>query len=155
MIFTAAGIAAGAGKVAKGIGKFLQAVPLWVWLAVAIAGTWWWDRGAQYDAGVAAAEAQCALDNATADAEAKAAQDTRDKEGHGIDKASDERAADAVLDTRTATAKAVETIRYEIRTIEVPAGCPTGLPDRVRDEGRAAVERARAAGAEVRKGRDP
>lgn len=149
------GIAAGAGRVAKVVGKFLKAVPLWVWLVLVVAGAWWWDRGNQYDAGVAAAEAQCALDNATADAEAKAAESARDKEGQGIDKASDDRAADAVLDTRTTTAKAVETIRYEIRTIEIPAGCPTALPDRVRDEGRAAVERARSAGAEVRKGRDP
>ena len=154
---------AAAGLIAKDVSKVLwgwvREVPLWVWAVAIAAALWWWDRDNQFDAGVAAGgaaeNARWVAAQEKADREARAAEEKRDKDAAAITEKSDERAQDAVVETRTETAKAVERVHYVTREILVPAGCPVGLPDSVRDEGRAAVERARRAGSQVRAGTDP
>lgn len=139
----------------KGLWKLITAVPWWAWLALALVCAWWLDRGAQYDAGVQDENARWVAAQAEADRKAREAQQKRDQESARIDQQSDERARDATVETRTETAAAVETIRYEIRTVEVPASCNRPLPGIVRDDLAAAVRAANAAGGELRAGQHP
>lgn len=139
----------------KGLWKFITAVPWWAWLALLLALAWWYDRGAQYDAGVHDENARWVAAQAEADRKAREAEQKRDQESARIDQQSDERARDATVETRTETAAAVETIRYEIRTVEVPAACNRPLPGVVRDDLAAAVRAANAAGGELRAGQHP
>lgn len=141
--------------VAKGVWGFLRAVPWQAWAVAAVLLVGWRYGEHRYDAGVADENARWLTAQARADAYAKAAEEARDKVAEEINTSTSDQAHEATVDTRTDTATAVERVRYEIRTIEVPAGCPTDLPAGVRDEGRAAVDRARAAGGQVRAGRNP
>lgn len=105
----------------------------------------WWVGSSIYGAGEAAERARWQRAQAAADAKqlhknAKA-RDTSDS----VQADTRDTAAEAVADTRTETVRIVERVRYETRRIEVPADCPVHLPDSVRDAGRAAVDRARAA----------
>lgn len=138
-----------------GAWKFLRAVPWQAWLVAAVLLVGWRWGEHRYDAGVAAESARWVAAQAEADRQAKAAKEKRDRVATDVSAATTERAHEATTKTRTETAAAVERVKYETRTIVVPAACPTGLPAVVRDEGRAAVERARSAGREVRAGRDP
>lgn len=141
-----------AGKAAWG---FLRAIPWQAWVVAAVLLIGWRYGEHRYDAGVAAENKRWVDAQAKADADAKAAAEKRDKDAGAINTSTTERAHEASVETRTETASAVERVRYETRTIEVPANCPVGLPDRVLDEGRAAVDRARTAGGPLRAGRDP
>lgn len=140
---------------AKGAWSFLRAIPWQAWAVAAVLLIGWRYGEHRYDAGVADEKARWVAAQVKADAEAKAAEEARDKAAESINADTSQQAHEAAVESRTETATAVERVRYEIRTIEVPAGCPTALPDRVRDEGRAAVERARAAADQVRAGRNP
>lgn len=82
---------------------------------------------------------------AAAVAEARSDEVDRDRAADTIATDTREEAQAAQRTTQQETTQAVEVIRYVTHTIEVPVGCPVGLPDRVRDEGREAVRRARAA----------
>ena len=146
--------AAGAIALAKGALGFLRAIPWQVWAVAAVLGAGWYYGEVRYDAGVAAEKARWTKAQADADRQARAATEARDKAAEGVNSATTERAHEATVATRTETAAAVERVRYVTHTIEVPADCPVGLPDRVLEEGRAAVDRARAAGREVRAGSD-
>lgn len=139
---------------AKAVWGFLRAIPWQAWLVAAVLFVGWRYGEHRYDAGVTAENGRWVAAQAKADADAKAAEEKRDKEAAAIDTSTTEAAHEATVETRTETATAVERVRYVTRTIEIPAGCPTALPDVVRDEGRAAVERARAAGGEVPAGKD-
>lgn len=143
------------GAAAKAVLGFLKAIPWQLWLGLALFVAVWQYGDHRYDAGVATERAAWQKKQRKADEAARLAQAERDESADKVNLSSDARAAAAVTDTRTETAAAVERVRYEIREIEVPAGCPVALPDRVRAEGRAAVERARAAGDPLRAGRDP
>lgn len=139
---------------AKGVWGFLRAIPWQAWAVAAVLLVGWRYGEHLYDAGVADENARWVAAQAKADADAKAAEQARDKAAESINTSTTDQAHEATVESRTETAAAVERVRYEIRTIEVPAGCPTALPARVRDEGRAAVERARTAGSQVRAGRN-
>ncbi len=141
--------------VAKGAWRVLRAVPWWGWLALALAGAWLWDRSSQYDAGVAAENARWVEAQREADRKAKEQQDKRDQDAAKIANQSDGRAKDAVVETRTETAAAVERVRYETRVIEVPASCDRPVPVSVRDEFAKAIATANAARGPVRAGRNP
>lgn len=140
---------------AKGAWAFLRAIPWQAWAVAAVLLIGWRYGEHRYDSGVADERASWVAAQAKADAEAKAAAAKQAQDAAAINNSTTDRAHEATVETRTETAAAVERVRYETRTIEVPANCPTGLPDRVRDEGRAAVDRARAAGSPLRAGRDP
>lgn len=144
-----------AGGVLKAIGGFLKAIPWQVYAAVAVllAGWWWGEQ--RYDAGVLAERGRWEEAQREADEAAARRRAARDAAAAEVATESDKRAADAVTETRTGTAAAVERVRHEVRTIVVPADCPVALPERVQQEGRAAVDRARAAGRPLREGRDP
>lgn len=138
-----------------GAWNFLRAIPWQVWTVAALVIAIWCYGDNRFEAGVADERARWNASQAEADR--KAAEDTakRDAAAEEVNATTTERAHEATVETRTETAAAVERVRYVTRTIEVPANCPTGLPDVVRDEGRAAVERARAAGDPLRAERDP
>lgn len=137
------------------IWKFLRAIPWQVYAVAALLLAGWLYGQHQYSAGVDAANARWTAAQADADREGKTAEAARDKAATGVNTAATERAHEATVETRTETAAAVERVKYVTRTIHVPADCPVALPDVVRDEGRAAVERARAAGSALRAGRNP
>lgn len=139
----------------KGIWKFIAAVPWWAWAALLVGLLWLHDRGAQYDAGVQDENARWVAAQEAANREAREAQQKRDKEAARIDDKAEWRAQEATVETRTETAAAVEKIRYEIRTIEVPDSCNRPLPGVVRDDLAAAVRAANAAGGELRAGQHP
>lgn len=149
-MITAAAAVAGAVKAARWLASVFARVPWQAWLFIALVAAFWWHGERRYDAGVSDERArwQAAQAKATAKAADKSAR--RDEAARAANADAGKQAAQAVTETRTQTAAAVERVRYETRTIYVPAGCPTALPDRVRDEGRAAVERARAAGSGLR-----
>ena len=138
----------------KGVWKFITAVPWWAWLVLLLAASWLYDRGAQYDAGVRAENARWVAAQEAANREAREAQQKRDKEAARIDDKAEGRAQEATVETRTETAAAVEKIRYEIRTVEVPASCTRPMPGVVRDELASAIAAANAAGGQVRAGHD-
>ena len=146
---------AAVGGALKGVGAFLAAIPWQVYAAAAVllAGWWWGEH--RYDAGVLAERGRWEAAQKRANEEAEARRAERDAQAEDVAVDSDHRAAEAVTETRTETAAAVERVRHEVRTIVVPADCPDALPERVQQEGRAAVERARAAGRALREGRDP
>lgn len=139
----------------KGLWKFITAVPWWAWLVLLLAFSWWYDRGAQYDAGVRDENARWVAVQEAANLKAQEDEHKRDKEAAHIDDKAEGRAHEATVETRTETAAAVETIRYEIRTVEVPASCNRPLPGIVRDDLAAAVRAANAAGGELRAGQHP
>lgn len=134
---------------------FLRAIPWQVWAVAALLAFGWWYGASRYRAGEDDATARFAVAQDQANREAIAAAVKRDADARKIDDESSQRAATAVADTRAATAAASERARYESHAASIPAGCPVGLPVRVRDEGRAAVDRARAAGSSLREGRNP
>lgn len=144
-----------AWQLLKAFGGLLRAVPMWVWLVAALLIAWHFDRGEQYQAGVDAEKARQVAAQLEADREAKAKQDERDQDAAQISRQSDERAQDAVVETRTETAAAVERVRYETRVIEVPVGCDRPLPVGLRDEFAKAVDAANAASRGLRAGADP
>lgn len=139
----------------KPVGAFLRAIPWHVWLAAAVLFVGWRYGAHQYDAGVADTNAKWEAAQREANTAARDAQDKRDDTAADIATDSDKRAAQQVADTRSTTAAAAERVRYEIRTVEVPAVCDGAVPVGVRDEFSAAVSRANAAGSALRKERDP
>jgi len=139
----------------NGLWALLRRLPWQVWAAAALVAAFWWWGGHRYNAGVAAERARWEAAQAEADRKAREAEAKRDAAAAAVNDKAAARASEAATEVRTETAAAVERVRYVTRTIDVPADCPAGLPDLVRDEGRAAVARARAAGDQVRAGRDP
>lgn len=137
------------------IGKGLRAIPWQVYAVAALALAVWLYGEHQYNAGVDAENARWTAAQVEADRKAKEAEAKRDQAAAGVNAATAAKASEHSADIRTETAGAVERVKYVTRTITVPANCPAGLPDSVRDEGRAAVERARAAGSPLRAGRNP
>lgn len=138
----------------KGAWGFLRAIPWQVWAVAALLGAGWYYGDVRYEAGVAAENTRWTKAQAKADREAKAATEGRDKAAEEVNSASDERGHAATVETRTETAAAVERVNHEMQRAAVPADCPGTLPERVQQEGRAAVDRARAAGDSLRTGRD-
>ena len=129
---------------------FLRAIPWPVWAALLLALAVWRYGELRYRAGVVDCEAAQVEALARAYSQQQARTARRDATAAGIAEATRTQATEATIQTRTQTAAAVERVRYVTRTIEVPAGCPVGLPERVRDEGAAALARARAAAGELR-----
>lgn len=152
-------IGAAAGPLLGAMARAARAVPVRIWVSIAIAAVivvaWRWDRAEQYRAGVDAEAARWAAAQAEADREAARAEARRDRTSSDISTQSDERATDAVVETRTETAAAVERVRYETQVIEVPVGCDRPLPVGVRDEFAKAIAAANAAGRQVRAERNP
>lgn len=140
--------------VVKAIFGALRAIPWWAWVVFALIGAAYWYGERRYDAGQAAERAMWEDAQALAEKEAKADEEARDRASKAVSDESANAAQDAVVETRDETASAVERVRYVTRKIVVPADCP-GLPDSVSDEGRAAVERARAAQGPVRAAGNP
>lgn len=144
-----------AKSLAKGAWKFLRAIPWQAWLFLAFVAAAWWYGEQRYAAG----EADVRKEWAEAIARGKKRHNDlvaqRDAATKQVNSVTNWDAQNATVETRTETAAAVERVKYEVRTIKVPANCPTGLPDSVRNEGRAAVERARATGGTLRAGGDP
>lgn len=134
---------------------FVKSIPWQFWLFAAVVAAAWYYGEVRADQREAECNRKWEAAQAEADRKAKEAEDKRDK---GAAKTNDQaagKAAEASASTRTETAGAVERVIYETRTIQVPVGCPTTLPARVSDEGRAAVARARAARGQVRTGASP
>ena len=124
---------------------WLKAIPwpAWAILALLLAGYLYGEhtadsRETQVRAEWAESDAKLAAANARAIA-------TRDASASKTNTESAAQAQKASTQTRTETAQAVERVTHATRTILVPAGCPTGLPRSVSDEGRKAVAAARAA----------
>lgn len=140
---------------ARIVGGWLKAVPWQVWAALALLLVGW--RYGEMRADQRERDVRAEYAAAQAEADRKFAEQARRlaDASRRIADATGRLASTASTDTRTETAAAVEKVRYVTRQIVVPAGCPVGLPDVVRDEGRAAVERARAAGGAVRTGGNP
>lgn len=143
---------AGAGKAAWG---FLRRIPWQAWAVAAVLFVGWRYGEHRYAAGVATENTRWTEAQAEADRKAKAETDKRDKVASKTNDTAAAEGAAATTKTQVETAAAVERVKYVTRTIEVPSGCPVAVPDIVRDEGRAAVDRARAAGSPLRAGRDP
>jgi uncharacterized membrane protein len=137
------------------LGGWLKAVPWQAWVALAVLLLGW--RYGDLRANQRELEVRAEYVAAQAEADRKFAAQARRLADASRRIADDtvRMASTASTDTRTETASAVEKVRYVTRQIVVPAGCPVGLPDGVRNEGREAVERARAAGGAVRAGGDP
>lgn len=138
--------------VAKGIWKLL---PPKVWLYLALAAAAWWAvvhyGNGRHDAGVA--EERGRWETAQREADARAARDkaARDASTAKIDQSHQAHGAKVETETRKTTDAAVERADHAMHTAPpTPAGCPSGLPDSVRDEGRAAVDRANRAGDPLR-----
>lgn len=140
---------------AKGARGFLRAVPWQVWLAAAVLIAGWRYGEWCADTREAAVNARWEQAQREANEQQRAHEQQRDSTADTIADTSDKRAAEAVADTRTTTAQAAERVRYEIRTVEVPAVCDGDVPVVVRDEFSAAISRANAAASALRKGRDP
>jgi len=127
-------------------------IPLWakaLIVAAIVTGAWlafdhWrdgiWQQG--YDARTAEYNAQ--LVEAQRDAAQAAVE--RDRASENIADEARTEAQQAVQAQQQTTAEAVERVRTIIRTVGVPANCPTTLPPEVEAEGRAAVARANEAG---------
>ena len=146
---------AGAIAFARAAWKFLGAIPWQAWAVAALLFAVWRYGVHSYEAGVADENARWVAAQSESDRELRTATARRDKAAEGVNAATTGRAHQATVETRTETAVATERARNEMRTVYIPADCPTGLPDSVRDEGRAAVERARAAGGPMRAGGNP
>ena len=131
-------------------GGWLKAVPWQAWAALALLLVGWRYGEIRADQRERGVRAEYAAAQAEADRKFAAQARRLADASRRIADASERLASTASTDTRTETVAAVEKVRYVTRQIVVPAGCPVGLPDVVRDEGRAAVERARAAGGAVR-----
>lgn len=129
----------------KGVWGFLRSIPWPVWLAAAVLVVGWRYGEHRYAAGVVDENARWVAAQVEADRKAKEAADKRAEESKSIATHTTEAAHEATVKTQTETAAAVAKVEYVTRTIKVPADCPVTLPGVVRDEGRAAVERARAA----------
>lgn len=136
------------------LGGWLKAVPWQAWVALALLILAW--RYGDFVADAREREVRAEYAAAQAEADRKFAEHAQRMAtaARRIADASVRLAAAASTETRTETAAAVGKVRDATRNMAVPAGCPVGLPDVVRAEGRAAVERARAAGGSVRAGTD-
>jgi hypothetical protein len=140
---------------AKGAWGFLRAIPWQVYAIAALLALGWWWGERRHSEGVAetnqawtdaqrAEDLRVAVDRAVRAAFASAINAKWQDSGHA-----------AQLETRETTDAALRRIEHAIAEIELPPGCPSGLPASVRAEGRAAVERARAAGDPLRAERNP
>ena len=148
-------------QVAKGIfggvWRFLRSIPWQVWAfaaVVVLALLYGENRADAREESVR--EEFAALEAAANDAQAKqAAKDAETAKTITAD--TTKRTTAAVVDTRTKTATAVERVRYETKTIVVPADCASALrlPDIVQSEGRQAIERANAADRPLRGAANP
>lgn len=126
---------------------FLKSIPWQVWAFAAVVGLallYGENRADAREESVR--EEYAALEAAANDAQAKQAAKGAET-AKTITADTDKRTTAAVVDTRTKTATAVERVRYETKTIVVPADCASALrlPDIVQSEGRQAIERANAA----------
>lgn len=130
-----------------GVLKVIKSIPLPVWLFIGgmcLALLHGENRADAREESVR--EKFAALEAAANDAQAKQAAKDADT-AKTITADTDKRTTAAVVDTRTKTATAVERVRYETKTIVVPADCAAAvrLPASVQSEGRQAIERANAA----------
>lgn len=136
---------------------FLKSIPWQVWAGLLLALVM--ALYAEYRADAreeSVREEFAALEAAANDAQAKqAAKDAETAQAITAD--TDKRTTAAVVDTRTKTATAVERVRYETKTIVVPADCTAAVrqPDGVSREGREAIERANAAHRPMRGATNP
>lgn len=145
---------AAALAVLSAIWKGLRAIPWQVYAVAALAIAVWAYGHHQYSAGVADENARWTAAQAAADRQAKADEAKRNTIAASTEAVATHQAQQHSADTRNTTATAVQRVQYVTRTIRVPADCPA-LPDSVRDEGRAAVERANAAAGPLRAGQHP
>lgn len=139
-----------AGALLRGAWRLLRAVPLEAWAVIALLAVAWRYGEHRFNSGEAAATTRCEAAQVRTERDSQQAQLTRDSAAETVNTTTDWTAREAVVQSRTETATAVERVRHVTRTIEVAADCPAGLPDRVHAEGRAAVQRARAAGDPLR-----
>ena len=140
-----------------GVLKVIKSIPLPVWLFIGgmcLALLHGENRADAREESVR--EKFAALEAAANDAQAKQAAKDADT-AKTITADTDKRTTAAVVDTRTKTATAVERVRYETKTIVVPADCASALrlPDIVQSEGRQAIERANAADRPLRGAANP
>jgi hypothetical protein len=137
-----------------GVFGFLRLIPWQVWLAAAVlVAAWWWGER-RHDEGVA--EERLAWTDAQRKENLEVAVDRAVRAAFAdVINAKASRDAQAVQHTtRDETLAALGRIENAIADFFVPIGCPVNPPERVRAEGRAAVERARAAGRAMRAGSD-
>ena len=136
---------------------FLKSIPWQVWAFAAVVGLALLYGENRADAREELVREEfAALEAAANDAQAKqAAKDAETAKTITAD--TDKRTTAAVVDTRTKTATAVERVRYETKTIVVPADCVAAmrLPDGVSREGREAIERANTADRPMRGAGNP
>ena len=138
-------------------GGFLRAIPWQVWaFAIVVALALWYGEN-RADARESQVREEFAARDAAADHAAKVAEAERDRKAASIATDASKAAAGATTETRVTTATAAERVRYETRTIVVPADCADAvrLSDLVRYEGQQAVQRARAAASPMRAGSNP
>lgn len=140
-----------------GVLKVIKSIPLPVWLFIGgVCLALWYGENRADNREEEVREEFAALQAAANDAQAKqAAKDASTSAGITAD--TDKRTTAVVVDTRTKTATAVERVRYETKTIVVPADCVAAvrLPDGVSREGREAIERANAADRPMRGAANP
>lgn len=132
--------------------KFLRGIPWQVWAIAAVIGAAWYYGEVRADQREESVRAEYQSAQNKADAKAKAAEEKRDKAAANTNATAAGKGSEASASTRAETAAAVERVNHETAKMVVPANCPTGLPASVSNEGRAAVERARAAGHRMRTG---
>lgn len=138
-------------------GGFLRSIPWEVWLFVALVALALWYGENRADSRETEVREEFAARDAAADHADKVAEAARDRKAESIATDASKAAAGATTETRVKTAAAAERVRYETRTIVVPADCVDAvrLPERVRYEGQQAVQRARAAASPMRAGSNP
>ena len=136
---------------------FLRSIPWEVWLFVALVALALWYGENRADSRESEVREEFAARDAAADHAAKVAEAERDRKAATIATDTSKAAAGATTETRVTTATAAERVRYETRTIVVPADCADAvrLPELVRYEGQQAVQRARAAASPMRAGPNP
>jgi hypothetical protein len=122
---------------------WVRAIPWQVWAFAAVVALAMWHGHRRERAGYERAIAECITAQRAADAALAAIEIDRLAKAEATAQEAQTKAQEATTGTRVETAKAVERVKHETARIDT-SNC-TALPDRVRDEGRQAVERARAA----------
>lgn len=126
---------------------FLKSVPWQVWAFAAVVALAMWYGHRREQSGYERAVDECIAAHRATDAAIAAIEIAKLEQSEKAAQEASTKAQEATTDTRVKTATAVERVKNETARIDTTA-CPA-LPERVRDEGRQAVERARAAAGKV------